>query len=71
VRYLDFESLPATIKKRIVELHPRDYKTWVYESIPALNDHSIIETINADNGIVQLNKYLRRIESYLGKPDIE
>lgn len=70
MKYSDFDNLPNGIKKRIMELNPRDYQTWVHLAIPALNDLSIIETINSDNGMVKLNQYLRKIESYLGKPDI-
>lgn len=64
--FKNYESLPERIKERIKTLHPRDYEEWVYVSIPALNNLSIIQTINTENGIVELNKYLNRIESYLG-----
>ncbi len=70
MKYSDLDDLPNGIKKLIMELHPRDYQEWVHESIPALDDLSIIETINSDNGMAKLNQYLRKIESYLGIPDV-
>jgi hypothetical protein len=62
----NFDSLPNGIKKRIMELHFDDYQEWVHESIPALNNQSIISTINTDNGLEKLCEYLLKIESYLG-----
>jgi hypothetical protein len=66
LKHPDFDSLPKGLKKRIVELHPSDYQSWVHKEIPALDGHSIIETINSEDGMVKLNQYLRKIESYLG-----
>jgi hypothetical protein len=70
LEYKDFDSLPNGIKKRLIELHPNDHDEWVHEAIPALNGRSIIDTINSENGMTELNQYLRKVESYLGKPDI-
>jgi hypothetical protein len=65
-KYTDYNSLPSGIQKCIAELHPHDYQKWVHELIPALNNRSIIDTINTDNGMVELYQYLKKIESYLG-----
>jgi hypothetical protein len=67
-KYTDYDSLPSGIKKRIMELHPHDFQEWVHELIPALNNRSIIDTINTNNGMTDLYQYLKKIESYLGIP---
>ncbi len=62
----EFKKLPKGIQQRIKVIHPDDYEIWVYKSIPALNNRSIIEVINQDEGIVEVGKYLNKIEGYLG-----
>ncbi len=62
----DFKELPEGIKQRIKAIHPDDYEIWVYKAIPALNNRSIIKVFNQDGGIVEVVRYLKKVEGYLG-----
>ena len=67
MKYSDFDNLPPGLKKRIKNLHPRDYKDWVNESIPALYNRSILRVMNSDDGLAIVSQYLKKVESYLGE----
>ena len=46
-----FGDLPKGFRQRVKTIHPNDYELWVNTVIPALNNCSIIESINKDDGI--------------------
>ena len=60
-----FEELPDDIQDKLMRFHPRDYPTFVFEPIPALEDQSIINTINSGpEGETLVRDYLQRAEGY-------
>lgn len=63
--YSDFASLPDDIQGRIEALiAPVDPELWVNAPIAALGDRTFLETLNGDDGAVEIARYFADVEAF-------
>ncbi len=65
MRYKYFEDLPKGFKRRIADLHPRDFEKWVKLSVPALQNKSVVETLTEEDGYRKVAQYLGKVEGFV------
>jgi hypothetical protein len=57
--YHNFDDLPAWVTKVVRQMRPKDAEAWVFRSVPALNNRSLLDWMNAgEDGRERVRKYL-------------
>lgn len=58
----EFEDLPEWVAAKVRLFRPKDAATWVFSSVPALENRSVMECMNAgEDGQNRVRRYLRDV----------
>lgn len=63
-KYVKFCDLPFNIQSIINKIEDKDVESWINQKIPALDNFSIMEVMNMNDGKVKVLEYLKKIEGY-------
>lgn len=64
-KYNSYEDLNPGIQNRIKQIAGADIETWLRKPVPALDNKSILELLNEDDGYQKVCKYLTKVEGFL------
>jgi len=67
MKYKNLSDIPNHIKKKIEELGQPDLENWVKKPIPALENQSILDVLNQEDGENKVFQYLKRAEGYFSR----
>jgi uncharacterized protein (DUF2384 family) len=66
MKYERLSDLPLRVQRRVVDLARSNPEEWVLKPIPALENRSIIDIMNSDEGEERVAQFLLRLEGMLG-----
>jgi len=62
--YHSLDDLPTWVTKVIQQMRPKDAEAWVFRPVPALNNRSLLDWMNAgEDGLDRVRKYLEDVTS--------
>jgi hypothetical protein len=65
VKYQTLDDIPNQLKARIAKLNQPDVEKWVLLRLPALDNKSVIETLNAPDGEKKVIQMLDRMSEFI------
>jgi hypothetical protein len=59
---ISFDSLPEWLQIPIKQIRPNDYKTWIYQPVPALHGRSVANVFQmGETGEQELREYITKV----------
>jgi hypothetical protein len=65
VKYQTLDDIPNQLTARIAKLNQPDVEKWVLLRLPALDNKSVIETLNAPDGEKKVIQMLDRMSEFI------
>jgi hypothetical protein len=59
--YTSLDDLPNNVRQRVIAVGEIDPRAWVLQAIPALDNKSIVEVMNEQDGLVQVLRFLQQV----------